>query len=50
LTLKESYTKNKMGGRSERHITDPRNTRLEETIEDRRMEAFLRGAWAQKEL
>jgi hypothetical protein len=43
LTLKESYTKNKMGGHPERHITDPRNTRLEETIEDRRMEASSEG-------
>jgi hypothetical protein len=31
ITLKESYTKNKMGGHPERHITDPRNTTMEET-------------------
>jgi hypothetical protein len=39
-----------MEGHPERHITDPRNTRLQETAEDRRLEVSSEGGLGPKEL
>jgi hypothetical protein len=50
--MSSGETRNKTGGRrSEGHIIDPRNTRMEKTsLRKRRMESFLRDARAQKGL